>query len=131
MVFTSQTNATVTQVRAAIQYNGFGANQANLSLYNDANGTPGVVLVGPVAVTNLPTFYTCCTLAVANFPHGGVPVTAGTQYWVVADTPLSGTGSDFYGVWALAPSGNGVAADVGTGWFAFLAGQPAGAVYGK
>jgi hypothetical protein len=103
MAFTSQTNATVTQVRAAIQYNG----------------------------SNLPTFYTCCTLAVANFPHGGVPVTAGTQYWVVADTPLSGTGSDFYGVWALAPSGNGVAADVGTGWFAFLAGQPAGAVYGK
>jgi len=132
MPFTPKANAHVSQVRAALQYNGSGANRVNLSLYSDASGVPGVLLAGPVTVKNLPTYFSCCKLASATFDN--VAVTAGTQYWVVADTPAAGTGSDFYGVWAFVPPSKlSVGADVGGGgWFSFQASvqEPAGAVYG-
>jgi len=94
--FSPKDNATIEQVQVAVQYLG-GANQINISIYGDASGAPGTLLAGPVTVTNLPAFGTCCTLGVASFSP--LAVTAGTQYWVTADTPASGTGSDFYGVW--------------------------------
>ena len=132
MPFKPKANAHVSQIRAAVQYSGSGANQVNLSLYSDVSGAPGVLLAGPVTVKNLPTFFTCCELATANIPS--TAVTAGTQYWVVADTPSTGTGSDFYGVWAfVSPSKSLVGADLGGGgWFSFGAAiqEPAGAVYG-
>ena len=96
MPFTPKANSTVKQVQVAVQYRA-GANQINLSIYSDAGGAPGTLLAGPVTVTDLPTFGTCCTLTVANFSP--VAVTAGVRYWVTADTPLTGTGSDFEGVW--------------------------------
>lgn len=95
--FAPKTNPTVEQVGAALQYSGLGANQVNISIYSDNGGLPGTLLAGPTTVTNLPSARTCCTLAVANF--SSVAVTAGTTYWIVADTPLSGTGSDVAGVW--------------------------------
>src|ERR1035441_9703457 len=132
MPFTPKANAHVSQLRAALQYNGSGANQARLSLYSDVSGAPGVLLAGPVTVKNLPTFFTCCKLGIVNITS--TAVVAGTQYWVVADTTSTGTGSDFYGVWAfVAPSKLLVGADVGGGgWFSFQASiqEPAGAVYG-
>jgi hypothetical protein len=94
--FTPTSDSHVSQVRAAVQYFS-GANQVNLSLYADADGVPGTLLAGPVTVTNLPEEGTCCALAVADFSP--LALTAGTQYWVVADTPLSGTGSDLLGQW--------------------------------
>jgi hypothetical protein len=120
--FTPKNNSTVEQVQVAVQYLG-GANQVNLSIYADANGAPGTLLAGPVTVTNLPSFGTCCSLAVANFSP--LAVTAGTQYWVAADTPATGTGSDFYGVWdwtgkPLYPQ----ARNKGSGWISFE-GSPA------
>ena len=116
--FTPKVNAHVSQARVAIQYGGFGANQINLSLYGETNGAPGTLLAGPVTVTNLPFSGTCCTLAIATFSP--VAVTAGTQYWIVADTPLSGTGSDFLGYWkVVAKPVFEVAFNAGeTGWFA-------------
>ena len=132
MAFTSKVNATVTQVQAAAQYNATGANQVNFSLYSDNAGAPGTLLAGPVTVTNLPSYFTCCTLAVANFATG-IPITAGTQYWVVGDTPATGLGSDFEGVWSFVPASKlrGGANQSGT-WFGFQASiqEPAGAVYG-
>jgi len=95
--FIPKADSHVTQVGAAVQYGGSGANQVNLSIYSDNNFTPGTLLAGPVTVTNLPNLGTCCTLAVADFTP--LAVTAETRYWVVADTPLSGTGSDFLGGW--------------------------------
>lgn len=133
MPFKPKANAHVTQVRAALQWNSNGANQVNLSLYSDVGGAPGVLLAGPVTVKNVPVYFTCCKLAIANLPS--VAVTAGTQYWVVADTPSTGTGSDFYGVWSfIPPSKLLVGADLaGGGWFSFQATtqEPAGAVYGS
>jgi hypothetical protein len=130
--FTPKANAHVSQARVAIQYGGFGANQINLSLYGDANGSPGTLLAGPVTVTNLPVSGTCCTLAIANFSP--VSVTAGTQYWIVADTPLSGAGSDFLGYWkVVAKPIFDVAFNPGdTGWFTNDANLlPAGEVLGS
>lgn len=128
--FTPKANSHVSQVRAAVQYYGSGANQVNFSIYGDANGAPGTLLAGPVTVTNLPGFGTCCTLAVANFTP--LAVTGGTRYWVVADAPLTGTGSDFVGVWdwvskiILFGGTNGV-----NGWYGINTdGLPAGQVLG-
>lgn len=129
--FTPTANAHVYVVRAAIQYQSSGANQVNLNLYSDVNGAPGTVLAGPVTVKNLPTFGTCCTLAEATFTAGAA-VTAGTQYWVVANTPTTGTGSDFEGVWDFIATTYLNSFDTGSGWNSFKedAYEPAGAVYG-
>ncbi len=132
MPFKSKANAHVEQVRAAVQYLGTGTNQVNLSLYTDASGTPGTLLAGPIVVRNTPLFFTCCKLAIANFSPG-VAITAGIQYWVVADTPAAGTGSDFAGAWAFVPPSKlPVGINQGSNWFSFPADiqEPAGAVYG-
>jgi hypothetical protein len=68
-----------------------------------------------VTVTNLPEGGICCTLAVATFTP--VAVTGGNQYWVVADTPATGTGSDFEGEWDMVAKVVPIAFDVGDGWF--------------
>jgi len=99
--FTPKSNAHVSQVRVAIEWGENGANQINLSIYSDANEAPGSALAGPVTVTNLPYYFTCCKLTTANFTP--LAVTAGVQYWIVADTPATGTGSDFYGLWDVVP----------------------------
>ena len=130
MPFTPKSNSTVKQVQAAIQYSS-GDNQINLSLYNDVNGAPGTLLAGPVTVTNLPGAWTCCTLAVANF-SSGVAVTAGKQYWVTADTPAFGTGSDFVGGWNFIYKTLFFGGNQGSGWYSAYGDEeePAGAVYG-
>lgn len=132
MPFTPKANATVTQAQVAVQWNSSGANQINLSVYSDSSGAPGTLIGGPVTVTNLPTYSTCCALTIGGFSPG-VSVLAGTQYWIVADTPLSGQGSDFAGVWDFVPPAKTtVGANEGGSWFSFQASisEPAGAVYG-
>lgn len=96
--FTPKTDAHVREVKAPLVYNGFGANQVNLSLYSDSDGVPGTILAGPETIKNLPSFGTCCTMASWTL-SAPLAVSAGTQYWIVADTPTTGTGSDFYGAW--------------------------------
>jgi len=129
--FTPKSNSHVTQTQVAVEWVN-GDNQVNFSLYTDASGIPGTLIAGPVTVTGLPTFGTCCQLAVANFTS--TAVTAGTQYWVVADEPSSGPGSNTWGAWAFVPNlfpfaffnpANG-------GWLAAdgASAEAAGAVYG-
>jgi hypothetical protein len=127
--FTPKSNSHVSQVGAAVHYF-TGDNQVNLSIYSDANGAPGTLLAGPVTVTNLPESGTCCTLAVANFAP--LAVIGGTQYWVVVDTPLTGTGSDFDGEWDMVAATVPIAFnDNGLGWYVYTANDlPAGAVLG-
>jgi hypothetical protein len=127
--FTPKLNSTVEQVQVAVGYAGSGANQVNLSIYSDAEGAPGTLLAGPVTVTNLPALGTCCTLAVANFTP--VAVTSGTQYWVAANAPLTGTGSDFAGGWNWVVKQIPGAVDYGFGFFSMDAdGVAAGEVLG-
>jgi hypothetical protein len=132
MPFTPKSDSHVSQARVAMEYGGSGANQVNLSIYGDSGGVPGTLLAGPVTLTNLPDVGTCCTLAIADFAP--IAVNGGTQYWVVADTPLSGVGSDFFGVWDYVPRPTFPQAfSQGFGWAGFN-GTPeeaAGAVLGK
>ncbi|HUD98958.1 MAG TPA: hypothetical protein VMR62_05250 [Bryobacteraceae bacterium] len=130
--FKPTADAHVTQLRAAIQYDGNGANRVRLSLYSDNSGVPGTLMAGPVTVKNLPDFYACCKLAMATIPS--TAVTKGVQYWVVADTPATGPGDDFLGVWAwIPPSKQNVGINDGSSWGAFPADieESAGAVYGS
>jgi hypothetical protein len=97
MPFTPNSNAQVSQVRLALQYIS-GGEVFYVSIYGDSGGRPGTLLAGPVTLTHLPLFGTCCTLAVAHFDPP-LPVTGETQYWVVASTPTTGKGSDSSGFW--------------------------------
>ncbi|MFZ3263257.1 MAG: hypothetical protein WA172_04610 [Terriglobales bacterium] len=131
MPFTPKANSHISEVRAAILFYGNGADQVNLSIYKDSKGHPGGLLAGPVTVGNLPKSFTCCQLAVANF--ASVPVTGGKQYWVVANTPKTGQGSNFLGEWAGAVSPVLMLAGDAeqTGWVAFNGnGLPAGDILG-
>jgi len=128
--FTPKSDSHVLMVGAALQYVS-GANQVNLSIYADSAGAPGELLAGPVVVVNVPPAGTCCSLAVASFPS--VAVSGGAQYWVVADTPQTGTGSDFEGGWDIvAKPTYPLASDTGGGWIGWtdLTTVPAGAVLG-
>jgi len=130
MPFTPESNSHVLQVQTAIIWDGVGADQVNVSIHADKKGHPGKLLAGPVTVTNLPT-HSCCQLAVANF--SSVAVKGGTQYWVVADTPTSGQGSDFLGEWAgaVSPVLPLAANTKGAGWVPFSGnGLSAGEVLG-
>ncbi len=132
MPFKSKANAHIEQVRAAVQYS-TGTNQLNLSIYTDSSGTPGTRLAGPFTVKNLPLYFTCCRVGIANVSPS-VAITAGTQYWLVADTPASGTGSDFAGAWVfIPPTKMLVGINTGASWFSFPADvqEPAGAIYGS
>lgn len=94
--FTPSSNATVTQIRVPIQwYNDGSADVARISIYSDNSGVPGTSLIGPYTFTP-PAGFSCCGLSVINI--SGLSVTAGTQYWVVADTPTS---SNFDGLWLI------------------------------
>jgi len=99
--FTPKANSHVVETRVAVEWV-TGDNQVNLSLHSDNGGIPGAVMAGPVTVTNLGVFGTCCILAIADFPS--TAVNAGTQYWIVADEPSSGPGSNTWGAWAFVPT---------------------------
>jgi len=129
MQFTPKSDSHVEQVQVAVQYGGSGANQINLNIYGSSDGVPATLLAGPVTVTNLSDLGTCCDLAVANFSP--VAVTAGTQYWVVADTPLTGLGSDFIGGWSVITKKIPFAGGNSSGWHSGDAQTlPAGEVLG-
>jgi hypothetical protein len=114
--FTPKSDAHVSAIAVAVQYYGSGANQVRLSLYSDAAGVPGTILAGPKTIVNLPDAGTCCALAVWML-KASIPVTAGTQYWIVADTPSSGTGDDFKGAWDfIFPTPFLQAVNTGQGW---------------
>jgi hypothetical protein len=129
--FTPKANSHVTQTQVAVEWVQ-GDNQVNFSLYSDAGGVPGTLITGPVTVTGLATFGTCCQLAVANFKS--TAVAAGTKYWVVADEPSTGPGSNTWGAWAFVPTLFPFAFFNPTngGWLAAdgASAEAAGAVYG-
>lgn len=82
MPFTPSVNATVTRIGVAIGYIS-GDNEVVVSLNADSGGLPGASL-GSFTISNLPGLGGCCTTEVENI--AGVPVTAGTQYWIVVQT---------------------------------------------
>ncbi|HXM59435.1 MAG TPA: choice-of-anchor R domain-containing protein [Terriglobales bacterium] len=81
--FTPSADHTVTKVEVAVNY-GEGYNGVVVGLYADASGVPGKA-IKTWFVTGLPTGGTCCTVMEAK-DSAGIPVTAGTQYWIVLKT---------------------------------------------
>lgn len=90
--FTPTTDHTVTKIEIAVSYIR-GTNGVVVSLNADSNGLPGAPLK-TWHLTNLPKFLSCCTLDTATDTKG-IPVTGGTQYWVVVSTDSGDT--NFWG----------------------------------
>jgi hypothetical protein len=94
VAFTPSANHTVTKMEVAIGHFR-GKNELVLSLYNDVSGLPGTAMK-TWQMTGLPVFGSCCTVETKG-DAAGIPVTAGTQYWVVVSTV--GDNSDTFADW--------------------------------
>jgi hypothetical protein len=94
--FTPKQSVMVIEVDAALGYV-TGTMGMTLNLYTDAGGVPGTLLASFKA-KKLPSFGACCDL-IRAFDGTGVPVTAGTQYWITAETTAAS--ADEWGVWNL------------------------------
>ena len=81
--FTPNANVKLTKVEAGVSHFA-GTNSVAIWLASDAASYPGDRLAGPVDVGNLPDGGSCCSLAIAKFKD--VPLTKGTQYWIVVGT---------------------------------------------
>ena len=81
--FTPTANHTVTKIEIAV---GFvqGTNGLVLTVNEDSGGVPGKV-IKTYALTNLPTFGSCCVVATKT-DSTGISVTKGKQYWIVLKT---------------------------------------------
>lgn len=111
--FTPASDATATKLKVGVGYV-TGTNGVTIGIYTDKNGVPGKVLRKWNKKNVLPAFGTCCTLMVGN-DSTGVPLTGGTQYWVVVKT--SSLTPDTWDAFNLSNSGIGdMAANFGSGW---------------
>ncbi len=81
---TPKKNTTITEIVEAVGYV-TGTDSVTIALMSDNGGAPGAILQQKT-VKNLETFGQCCTVAVDKLKTG-VPVTAGTTYWVGAILP--------------------------------------------
>lgn len=82
--FTPAADATVKQIQVGVGDLNAGYGSIEVSLYDDNNGVPGNVLKA-VNVKNVQPYGECCAPTTAKLGTG-IPVTAGTQYWVVVST---------------------------------------------
>jgi hypothetical protein len=94
--FTPTVSLRATAIKLAVGYVSGNATHLTLSLNADAGGVPGAALRS-WDVSNLPNFRRCCAV-VTKKDSAGIPVKAGTQYWVVLSTEND---SDVYAVWNL------------------------------
>lgn len=82
--FTPAADATVKQIQVGVGDLNFGYGSIEVSLYDDNNGVPGSALKS-VKVNDVQDYGDCCAPTTARLGEG-IPVTAGTQYWVVVST---------------------------------------------
>ncbi len=132
--FTPKKASTVTEIKFALQYYGYGYNGATVELAADASGLPGKVLAKK-DLKNFSDFGSgCCKLATWKLTKG-IKVKKGTQYWIVGTTDKKSIDSvntwDF--VWNDAAGSFAFQQD-GGGWVVLTQSDgyapPAGAVYG-
>jgi hypothetical protein len=94
--FIPVTNATVTRIKVPFQYYSYGKNAGTIALASDASGLPGAVLATR-DLKNFPVFGVGCCKMTTWILKTGVPVTAGTQYWIIATTDKKSNDSAY--VW--------------------------------
>jgi hypothetical protein len=91
--FTPAADATVKEIQVGMGDLDSGEGSIEISLYDDASGVPGTSLKS-VSVKDVQDYGQCCAPTTAKL-GSGIPVTAGTQYWVVVSTTKKDT--DIYG----------------------------------
>jgi hypothetical protein len=115
--FTPTANATVQEIDVAAASIAGNRDIVQIHLYADASGIPGTELWSGHAT--LPVFGTCCAIATLH-DKAGVPLTAGTQYWLGVTTLPHGT--VFQGAWDInvldQVDSNLIAINTGNGWAA-------------
>lgn len=128
IAFTPKEDHLVQAIRVAALYVS-GSNQMALLLDADENGVPGATLHS-WKLADLPQFGSCCVLQTRKY-ETGIPVKAGTQYWIVLRTMPNIT--DTYGVWDDNFKGiQGTwANDTGQGWHSSYQVLPAVGIYGQ
>lgn len=95
--FTPASNATVTEVEAAVgAFSGVTAG-FQLALYTDNGGIPGTSLK-TWQISSPPKYGDCCLVDTGK-DSAGIPVTAGTLYWIVAKT--NAKDASFIGGWSM------------------------------
>jgi hypothetical protein len=94
--FTPSADSTISQVQVALGY-ALGTKAILVSIRSDNNGVPGAVIKqwSPKTFSSLGE---CCTLVTKNFP-AGIPVSGGTQYWLVVRQSV--TSADAWNGWNL------------------------------
>jgi len=96
--FTPTADATVTRVEVSVgTFGGSDAGAFRIQLLADNNNSPGSAIKS-FNISTEPTYGACCTLDVGK-DKAGIPVTAGTQYWVAVTTSKKQTA--FAGGWAF------------------------------
>jgi hypothetical protein len=98
-----------------------GTNAVILGLYSDSSGTVGTLLAQG-ETKNIPVFGECCGLATVSITS--TAVTAGTQYWFVAQADDTNA-PDFTGVFESANADTVAYNPAQEGWFTFSANVPA------
>jgi hypothetical protein len=95
VVFTPAADTNIRKIVVGLGFLGYVGvdNSVSISLRADSSGLPGEVL-GHFKVADVAEFGTCCETETAHVK--GIPVTAGTPYWVVAKPADA-----FSGVWNL------------------------------
>jgi|SRR5271170_1650114 len=128
IAFTPNVDHLVQAIRVGATYVS-GSNEMALLLDADDNGIPGSTLHA-WKLSNLPEFGSCCVLQTRKYVTG-IPVKAGTQYWVVLRTMPQGT--DTYGVWDdnFKETQGTWANNTGQGWHTSYQVLPAVGVYGQ
>ncbi|MGC9991634.1 MAG: choice-of-anchor R domain-containing protein [Candidatus Cybelea sp.] len=86
VAFSPSANHTATAVQVGVALSS-GTNGLVLSLNRDDKGVPGKA-IATAQLSDLPAFGTCCTIKAATLGKG-VPLKAGTRYWVVVSTNSS------------------------------------------
>jgi len=124
MPFTPSANGKVKQVVLGIGWV-TGVNKVTVSVNADAGGVPGAALRKGGA-SDLPTFGSCCDTVAVSVK--GIPVSAGTTYWVVATAK-----KDTWAAWNNNTIGaeGPFAFDAGSGWQATSGNLSAFSVLGK
>jgi hypothetical protein len=93
VAFTPTASATVTKIEVAAGRLGSGTAGFEIALYDDASGVPGKV-IKRLHVAHPLSYGQCCVLTAVT-DGAGIPVSAGTRYWVALTTTTKDV--DLYG----------------------------------
>jgi hypothetical protein len=114
MPFTPAKKATVKRIKVAVSRL-WGTGRVSIGLFADSGAyLPGAPLQ-KVTVEGLPQYHSCCDVVTAVLKPG-VPVKAGTRYWVVVKADKSAPDLDAAWNRTYAPMTGDLACSRGSGW---------------